>query len=110
VRIDNDPALGGLAKDLGQAYDWHGARCDDVSQHLPRPDERQLVDAKVLVITGGPGAGKTTLVNSLLKILPAVQEQVTDLGSEHVGIDAKGCIGRHFMRLRRSWRRPSRQS
>src|SRR5262252_7791428 len=44
VRIDNDPALSGLAKDLGQAYNRHGARCDDVSQHLPRPDGRQLVD------------------------------------------------------------------
>src|SRR6516164_4497180 len=44
VRIDYDPALGGLAKDLGQAYDRHRARCDDVSQHLPRPDGRQLVD------------------------------------------------------------------
>src|SRR5215469_205239 len=44
VRIDNDPALGGLAKDLGQAYDRHGTRCDDVSQHLSRPDGRQLVD------------------------------------------------------------------
>src|SRR5262249_46989645 len=39
VRIDNDPALVGLAKDLGQAYDRHGARCDDVSQHLPGPTE-----------------------------------------------------------------------
>src|ERR1700752_2840653 len=44
VRIDNDPALGGLAKDLGQAYDRHGTRCDDVSQHLSQPDGRQLVD------------------------------------------------------------------
>ena len=29
------------------------------------------VDAKVLVITGGPGVGKTTLVNSVLKVLGA---------------------------------------
>jgi exodeoxyribonuclease V alpha subunit len=32
---------------------------------------RVALGSKVLVITGGPGVGKTTLVNSLLKILPA---------------------------------------
>ncbi len=32
---------------------------------------RLAVQAKVLVITGGPGVGKTTLVNSILKVLSA---------------------------------------
>lgn len=32
---------------------------------------RAAVDAKVLVITGGPGTGKTTLINSLLAIFEA---------------------------------------
>src|SRR5208283_4045085 len=32
---------------------------------------RQALTAKTLVITGGPGVGKTTLVNSILKILAA---------------------------------------
>ena len=32
---------------------------------------RLAVEAKVLVITGGPGVGKTTLVNSILKVLGA---------------------------------------
>ena len=32
---------------------------------------RLAVEAKVLVITGGPGVGKTTLVNSILKVLRA---------------------------------------
>jgi len=39
------------------------------------PSQRQAltlaVEAKVLVITGGPGVGKTTLVNSVLKVLGA---------------------------------------
>ena len=30
---------------------------------------RLAVETKVLVITGGPGVGKTTLVNSILKVL-----------------------------------------
>src|SRR6516225_10758668 len=36
--IDDDPALGSLAEDLGQAHDRRGARRDDVGQHLPGPD------------------------------------------------------------------------
>src|SRR5215472_16895021 len=42
--IDDDPALGSLAEDLGQAHDRRGTRCDDVGQHLPGPDRRQLID------------------------------------------------------------------
>jgi exodeoxyribonuclease V alpha subunit len=34
------------------------------------------VRTKVLVITGGPGVGKTTLVNSILKVLGAKGVQV----------------------------------
>ena len=37
---------------------------------------RLAVEAKVLVITGGPGVGKTTLVNSILKVLAAKGVQV----------------------------------
>jgi len=37
---------------------------------------RLAVAAKVLVITGGPGVGKTTLVNSILKVLGAKGVQV----------------------------------
>ena len=32
---------------------------------------RSALTAKALVITGGPGVGKTTIVNSILKILAA---------------------------------------
>ena len=44
VRVGDDPALGGLAEDLGQPHDRHGSRCDDVGQNLPRPDRWQLID------------------------------------------------------------------
>ena len=44
MRIDDDPALGSLSEDLGQVHDWNGTRCDDVGQHLPGPDRRQLID------------------------------------------------------------------
>ena len=42
--IDDDPALGSLSEDLGQADDWHSTRCDDVGQNLPWPDRRKLID------------------------------------------------------------------
>lgn len=43
-------------------------------QHIELASEqrdaiRQAIDAKVLVITGGPGTGKTTLVNGIIRIL-----------------------------------------
>lgn len=53
---------------------------------------------KVLVITGGPGVGKTTLVNSILKILSAKQLQIILCAptgraakrlSESTGLEAK---------------------
>ncbi|MHB8283498.1 MAG: SF1B family DNA helicase RecD2 [Caulobacteraceae bacterium] len=37
---------------------------------------RQALNSKLLVITGGPGVGKTTLVNTILKILGARQVSV----------------------------------
>jgi exodeoxyribonuclease V alpha subunit len=50
---------------------------------------RVALGAKVLVITGGPGVGKTTLVNSLLKILLA----------KTVGIELCAPTGRAAKRL-----------
>ncbi|HSJ76812.1 MAG TPA: ATPase, T2SS/T4P/T4SS family, partial [Gemmatimonadales bacterium] len=37
---------------------------------------RMALASKVVVITGGPGVGKTTLVNAILKILAAKRVEV----------------------------------
>jgi exodeoxyribonuclease V alpha subunit len=59
---------------------------------------KRALSSKVLVITGGPGVGKTTLVNSILKILRAKGLQVLLCAptgraakrlSESTGIEAK---------------------
>ena len=42
--VDNDPALGGLAEDLGQADDRHPPRVNNIRQHLAGTDRGQLVD------------------------------------------------------------------
>jgi hypothetical protein len=34
VRIDDDPALGRLPEDLGQAHDRHRSRRDDIAENL----------------------------------------------------------------------------
>ena len=56
------------------------------------------MSSKVLVITGGPGVGKTTLINSILKILRAKQVRVALCAptgraakrlSESTGLEAK---------------------
>src|SRR6516164_9969979 len=44
VRAGDDPAVGGLAKDLGQAHDRHRAGRDDVGQDLTRADGGELVE------------------------------------------------------------------
>ena len=44
VRAGDDPALGGLPKDLDQPHHRDRARGDDVGQDLTRPDGGKLVD------------------------------------------------------------------
>jgi hypothetical protein len=38
------PRSNAASKDLGQPHDWHGTGRNDVRQHLPGPDRRQLID------------------------------------------------------------------
>jgi hypothetical protein len=42
--LTDDPALGRLAEHLGQPHDRHGTGGDDIRQHLPRTNRRQLID------------------------------------------------------------------
>ena len=44
MSVDDDPAFLGLPEDLCEAGDRHQTGGDDVGEHLPRPDRRQLVD------------------------------------------------------------------
>ena len=55
----------------GRAIPWVEARTGLALAPSQREALTLAVDAKVLVITGGPGVGKTTLVNSILKVLGA---------------------------------------
>ena len=42
--VDDNPARGGLPEHLGEAHHRYSARADDVGQHLPGSDGRQLID------------------------------------------------------------------
>lgn len=62
--------------DVEKAIEWceqkTGLQFDD-SQHEAL---RLAFDSKVMVITGGPGVGKTTLINSIIKVFAAKRLQV----------------------------------
>jgi exodeoxyribonuclease V alpha subunit len=57
--------------DLDRAIPWIESRTKMILAPSQREALRLAVATKVLVITGGPGVGKTTLVNSILKVLQA---------------------------------------
>jgi exodeoxyribonuclease V alpha subunit len=59
------------AIDAAKAIPWVEQRTKLVLADSQREAVRVALVSKVLVITGGPGVGKTTLVNSILKILLA---------------------------------------
>ena len=62
--------------DGAQAIPWVERRTGLQLAASQREAVRIALSIKVLVITGGPGVGKTTLVNSILKILIAKQVRV----------------------------------
>ena len=59
------------AIDANRAIPWVERKTGLALSPSQREALRLAVDAKVCVITGGPGVGKTTLVNSILKTLAA---------------------------------------
>jgi exodeoxyribonuclease V alpha subunit len=70
----NALAIGRLpwpAIDADKAIPWVERRAKLALADSQREAVRVALVSKVLVITGGPGVGKTTLVNSILKILLA---------------------------------------
>jgi exodeoxyribonuclease V alpha subunit len=62
--------------DAAKAIPWVERRTGLQLAASQREAIRTALSSKVVVITGGPGVGKTTLVNSILKILIAKQVRV----------------------------------
>ena len=84
--------------DAAKAIPWVERRTGLQLAASQREAVRIALASKVLVITGGPGVGKTTLVNSILKILIAKQVRVALCAptgraakrlSDSTGLDAK---------------------
>ena len=62
--------------DLDAAIRWVEAQRDITLAPAQRDALRQATTGKVLVITGGPGVGKTTLVDSIVRVLAAKKLRV----------------------------------
>ncbi len=60
----------------GKAISWVESRTGLALAESQKEALRLTLQSKVLVITGGPGVGKTTLVNSILKVLGAKQVEL----------------------------------
>jgi exodeoxyribonuclease V alpha subunit len=84
--------------DAAKAIPWVERRTGLQLAASQREAVRVALSSKVLVITGGPGVGKTTLVNSILKVLIAKQIRVALCAptgraakrlSESTGLEAK---------------------
>ncbi len=84
--------------DLDKAIPWVCAQTGLKLSDSQQDALKLAMISKVLIITGGPGVGKTTLVNSILKILCAKQIRVSLCAptgraakrlSESTGLEAK---------------------
>ena len=92
-----------IAIDVEKAIGWF-----EGTQHLTLAEEqreavRKAITGKVLVITGGPGTGKTTLVNGIIRILEKKGRRI--LLAAPTGRAAKrltqttGCVAKTLHRL-----------
>jgi exodeoxyribonuclease V alpha subunit len=86
------------AIDAARAIPWVQRRTGLTLADSQRQAVRLALASKLLVITGGPGVGKTTLVNTILRILAAKQMRVALCAptgraakrlSESTGLEAK---------------------
>jgi exodeoxyribonuclease V alpha subunit len=64
------------AVDFEKALSWVQQKSGIALARAQREALKTAVDSKVMVITGGPGVGKTTLVNSVLMVLKAKKLRV----------------------------------
>jgi exodeoxyribonuclease V alpha subunit len=65
-----------LQIDIEKAIEWVHKRDRIDLAEMQKEALRKAVTCKVMVITGGPGTGKTTLVNSIIKILEKKGQQI----------------------------------
>ena len=93
LRLKGSPPI-----DVDNAIPWLEAKGGITLAESQREALRLAVSSKALVITGGPGVGKTTLVNSILKALVAKGVSVALCAptgraakrlTETTGVDAK---------------------
>jgi exodeoxyribonuclease V alpha subunit len=94
--LQGQPPWGAIAAD--QAIPWVERKTGLTLSVSQKEAVKLALTSKVVVITGGPGVGKTTLVNSILRILRAKGVRVTLCAptgraakrlSESTGLEAK---------------------
>jgi len=72
--LEGVPSWGEI--DAGKAIPWVEEKTGLALSESQRAAVKAVLGSKVAIITGGPGVGKTTLVNSLLRILRAKKVRV----------------------------------